>query len=59
MQDQLIRAAAVQGPLLDAPWSFTLASGGALWIPEGPDSGRAWLDWLTGIEPPPDGEVFW
>ncbi len=59
MQDQLIRAAAVQGPLLDAPWSFTLASGGALWIPEGPDSGRAWLDWLTGIEPPPAGEVFW
>ncbi len=40
-------------------WSFALAPGGAVWIPDDGDSGRAWLDWLTGIEPPPAGSVFW
>ncbi len=40
-------------------WSFVLRPGEALWIPEEGDSRRTWLDWLTGIEPPPAGEVFW
>jgi ABC-type lipoprotein export system ATPase subunit len=57
---ELIRAAAVQGPALAGPaWSFAVPRGGAVWIPDGEDSGMAWLDWVTGIEPPPAGEVFW
>jgi|BioPla2DNA2_1021312.scaffolds.fasta_scaffold12086_6 ABC-type uncharacterized transport system ATPase subunit len=40
-------------------WSFVLRAGEALWIPEERDSGGQWLDWLTGIGPPPAGEVFW
>lgn len=40
-------------------WSFVLGPGGAVWIPEDRDPGGRWLDWLTGIEPPPAGEVFW
>ncbi len=40
-------------------WSFVLRAGEALWIPGERDSGGQWLDWLTGIGPPPAGEVFW
>ena len=56
---ELIRAAAVRGAAPGPAWSFALAPGAALWIPDGTDSGRTWLDWLTGIEPPPHGQVFW
>ena len=57
---ELIRVAAVQGPALTGPaWSFAVPRGGSVWIPDGEDSGMAWLDWVTGIEPPPAGEVFW
>lgn len=56
---ELIRAAAVQGAAPGPAWTFAIPRGGALWIPDGEDSGRAWLDWLTGIEPPPAGQVFW
>ena len=53
------RAAGVRGTAGGAAWSFALSAGESLWIPDGEDSGMAWLDWLTGIEPPPAGEVFW
>ncbi|HRT04417.1 MAG TPA: hypothetical protein P5204_01835 [Kiritimatiellia bacterium] len=56
---ELIRVAAVRGAAPGPAWSFALAPGAALWIPDGTDSGRTWLDWLTGIEPPPHGQVFW
>ncbi len=56
---ELIRAEAVQGPQLGPAWSFAVPRGGTLWIPDGEDSGMAWLDWLTGIEPPPAGQMFW
>ena len=55
----LIRAAALQGPQLGPDWNFAVPPGGALWIPDSDDDGMAWLDWLTGIEPPPGGAVFW
>ena len=56
---ELIRAEAVQGASRGPAWSFAVPRGGALWIPDGGDSEMAWLDWLTGIEPPPAGRVFW
>lgn len=56
---ELIRVAAVQGTSPGPAWSFAVSRGGALWIPDGEDSGMAWLDWLTGIEPPPAGQAFW
>ena len=56
---ELIRAEAVRGAAPGPAWSFALAPGAALWIPDGEDAGLAWLDWLTGIEPPPHGQVFW
>ena len=55
----LIRVVAVRGAATEPAWSFSLPRGGALWIPEGGDSVNLWLDWLTGIEAPPEGEVFW
>ena len=55
----LIRAAAVRGDAPGPAWSFAVPRGGALWIPDDEDAGRAWLDWLTGIAPPPAGEMFW
>lgn len=56
---ELIRVAAVQGAARDAAWSFAVRRGELLWIPEAGDSGRPWLDWITGIDPPPAGEIFW
>ena len=56
---ELIRAEAVQGASRGPAWSFSVPRGGALWIPDGGDSEMAWLDWLTGIEPPPAGRMFW
>ena len=56
---ELIRAEAVQGAAPGPAWNFSVPCGGALWIPDGADSGMAWLDWLTGIEPPPAGRVLW
>lgn len=55
---ELIRVAAVRAPQGRA-WNFVIPSGAAAWIPAGGDAGPAWLDWLTGIEPPPAGAVFW
>ena len=55
----VIRAAAVRGAAPGPAWSFAVPRGGALWIPDDEDAGRPWLDWLTGIEPPPAGLVFW
>ena len=57
--NELIRVAAVVGPLPGPAWSFAVARGEALWVPEAGDSGMTWLDWLTGIESPPTGQVFW
>ena len=54
-----IRAEAVQGAAGGPAWTFAFSAGEVLWIPDGEDSGMAWLDWLTGIEPPPAGRVFW
>ena len=56
---ELIRVVAVRGTATEPAWSFSLPRGGALWIPDGGDSGLLWLDWLTGIESPPEGDVFW
>lgn len=56
---ELIRAEGVRGAAPGPAWSFALAPGAATWIPAGEDSGLAWLDWLTGIEPPPHGQTFW
>jgi predicted ABC-type transport system involved in lysophospholipase L1 biosynthesis ATPase subunit len=56
---ELIRVVAVKGGPQGAAWSFAVPRGGALWIPADEDGDLAWLDWLTGIEPPPAGEVFW
>jgi len=56
---ELIRAEAVRGEAPGPAWNFSLRRGDALWIPDGGDEGMAWLDWLTGIEPPPEGRVFW
>ncbi|HAL92368.1 MAG TPA: hypothetical protein DCM68_05015 [Verrucomicrobia bacterium] len=58
-EKEYIRVEAVQGPQLGASWSFAVPRGEAVWIPDDEDSGMAWLDWLTGIEPPPAGQVFW
>ena len=54
-----IRAEAVQAAAGGPAWTFALSAGEVLWIPDEEDSGMAWLDWLTGIEPPPAGRVFW
>lgn len=54
-----IRVEAVRGATQPGAWSFGVPGGEAVWIPDEPDSGLAWLAWLTGIEPPPAGEVFW
>lgn len=55
----LIRVAGV-GASPEAPeWNFTVSRGEAVWIPQGPDAEESWLDWLTGIELPPKGTVFW
>lgn len=56
---ELIRVSALKGAPAGPAWSFAVSRGGALWIPDDGDSGMAWLDWLTGIEPPPEGQVFW
>ncbi|MGD9781840.1 MAG: hypothetical protein AB7V14_06770 [Kiritimatiellia bacterium] len=56
---ELIRAEAVRPAAAGPAWSFSVPRGGALWIPDGGDSDMAWLDWLTGIEPPPEGRTFW
>ncbi len=56
---ELIRVAAVGAAAAGPAWSFALPAGGAVWIPDGLDSDLAWLDWLTGIEPPPAGQVSW
>ena len=56
---ELIRVEAVQGAVPGPAWSFSVPRGGTVWIPDELDSQMAWLDWLTGIEPPPAGKVFW
>jgi len=56
---ELIRVEALQGPQLGPAWTFTASPGTVLWIPDGEDSGMSWLDWLTGLAPPPAGRVFW
>jgi predicted ABC-type transport system involved in lysophospholipase L1 biosynthesis ATPase subunit len=56
---ELIRVEAARASPADPGWSFSVAPGEALWIPTAKESGLAWLDWLTGIAAPPDGEVFW
>lgn len=55
----LIRVEAVRGTARGPAWSFSVPRGGAVWISDELDSQLAWLDWLTGIEPPPDGNIFW
>jgi ABC-type lipoprotein export system ATPase subunit len=55
----VIRAAAVRQAPGQPAWLFALGRGEAVWIPDDGDSGMDWLDWLTGIVPPPWGEVFW
>ncbi len=56
---KLIRVEAVKASPTEPDWSFSVAPGGAIWIPASEDSGWAWLDWLTGIAAPPEGEVYW
>jgi ABC-type branched-subunit amino acid transport system ATPase component len=56
---ELIRVAEVKGTPQGPIWSFAVPPGGALWIPDDENDEMPWLDWLTGIEPPPAGEVFW
>ena len=56
---ELIRVEAVRGTARGPAWSFAVPRGGAVWISDERDSQLAWLDWLTGIEPPPDGNIFW
>ena len=56
---ELIRVEAVRGGASEPAWSFAVPRGGAVWIPDELDSQLAWLDWLTGIEAPPAGNVFW
>ena len=56
---EALRVAGVCSAPGAASWSFAVERGGAIWIPDGRESGLAWLDWLTGIEPPAAGEVFW
>jgi ABC-type sugar transport system ATPase subunit len=55
----LIRVAEVKGEPQGSVWNFAVSPGGALWIPDDENDEMPWLDWLTGIEPPPEGEVFW
>lgn len=55
---ELLGAEGVRGAC-GGDWTFGLRAGEAAWIRDGRDSGMAWLDWLTGIEPPPAGEVRW
>jgi len=40
-------------------WNFSVSPGEAVWIEDARDSEARWLDWLTGIEPPPIGRVCW
>jgi ABC-type lipoprotein export system ATPase subunit len=40
-------------------WTFAVSPGEAIWIKEARDSEARWLDWLTGIEAPPIGQVCW
>ena len=54
-----IRAEAVRATPDGPAGSFAVPRGGALWIPDVRDGDAAWLDWLTGIEPPPAGQMFW
>lgn len=58
-ENSLIRVESVAGMSPGPVWSFSVARGGAAWIPDERDSQVAWLDWLTGIAPPPAGRVFW
>lgn len=59
-ESSLIRVEAVSGNTPGGPvWSFSVARGQVAWIPDERDSLVAWLDWLTGIAPPPAGQVFW
>ncbi|MDD2239931.1 MAG: hypothetical protein PHO14_03955 [Kiritimatiellae bacterium] len=39
--------------------NFSMMPGEAVWIREEREAGRKWLDWVTGIEPPPTGAVEW
>lgn len=39
--------------------NFSVGPGEAVWVREDREAGRSWLDWLTGIEPPPTGAVEW
>ena len=55
----LWRVQAVAAEAGGPAWSFAVAPGEALWIPDGGENLLNWLDWLTGIESPPCGEVFW
>jgi ABC-type sugar transport system ATPase subunit len=55
----LIRAVEVKATPQGPVWNFAVPPGGALWIPDDENDEMPWLDWLTGIEPPPEGEVFW
>lgn len=39
--------------------NFSVGPGEAVWVREEREAGRTWLDWVTGIEPPPTGAVEW
>ena len=58
-QGEGIRVEGVRGAPGGPVWTFRAAPGEVVWIPDAGDSGMAWLDWLTGIEPPPEGQVYW
>lgn len=55
----VIRAEALGLAPQDPAWSFEVPRGGALWISDADSDELVWLDWLTGIAPPPAGRVFW
>lgn len=55
----LIRVVDVKGAPQGPAWNFAVSPGEALWIPDDENDEWPWLDWLTGIESPPAGEVFW
>lgn len=59
MDSQMFRVAGVRSGARGAPWSFAVGRGEAVWIPDDPDAAMTWLDWLTGITTPPEGDVFW
>ena len=57
--DNGIRVAGLKTLSSGPVWNFSASAGEAVWIEDARESENQWLNWLSGIEPPPIGEVCW